>query len=73
MTWTPLVVLAFGLTWAVLVLWGRRRELAEMAGRTEELAEAKARGSHEARLQYPEVDLAKCIGCGSCVRACSSR
>lgn len=70
MTWTPLVVLAFGLTWAVLVLWGRRRELAEMAGRTEELAEAKARGSHEARLQYPEVDLAKCIGCGSCVRAC---
>lgn len=70
MTWTPLVALGLGLLWAVLVLWGRRRELAEMAGRAEELQEAKQRGSHEARLQYPEVDLSKCIGCGSCVRAC---
>lgn len=70
MTSIPLLVLAGALGWALLVLWGRRRELAEMAGRAEELAEAKQRGSHEARLQYPEVDLSKCIGCGSCVRAC---
>ena len=31
---------------------------------------AKEEGSHKARLQYPQVDLAKCIGCGSCVTAC---
>lgn len=32
--------------------------------------EARARGSHKARLQYPEVDLSRCIGCGICVKAC---
>jgi thioredoxin reductase len=70
MTWTLLCALTAALLFAVLVLWARRRELAEMAGHAEELARAKERGSHKARLQYPEVDLAKCIGCGSCVRAC---
>ena len=70
MSWTPLLLLALALGWAVVVLWGRRRELTEMAGRSEELERAKERGSHAARLQYPEVDLAKCIGCGACVRAC---
>ena len=70
MTWTLLSALAVALAFAVLVLWSRRRELREMADRQEELQAAKARGSHKARLQYPEVDLAKCIGCGSCVRAC---
>lgn len=70
MSWTPLLLLALALGWAVVVLWGRRRELADMAGRSEELERAKQRGSHAARLQYPEVDLAKCIGCGACLRAC---
>jgi len=70
MTWTLLCALLAALLFSVLVLWARRRELADMAVRTDELAKAKERGSHKARLQYPEVDLAKCIGCGSCVRAC---
>lgn len=70
MTWTLLCALLAALLFSVLVLWARRRELSEIASRKEELTRAKERGSHKARLQYPEVDLTKCIGCGSCVRAC---
>ncbi|RLS90019.1 MAG: 4Fe-4S dicluster domain-containing protein [Planctomycetota bacterium] len=35
-----------------------------------ERSEAIERGSHQARLIHPDIDLAKCIGCGTCVRAC---
>ncbi len=34
------------------------------------LAEARAIGSHEARLQRPEIDHMRCLGCGACVQAC---
>ena len=33
-------------------------------------ASAKEKGSHRARLQYPHVDLSRCIGCGLGVQAC---
>ncbi len=36
----------------------------------DEREEARRVGSATARLQYPSVDLQRCIGCGSCVRAC---
>ncbi|MDF1798307.1 MAG: NAD(P)-binding domain-containing protein, partial [Planctomycetota bacterium] len=70
MSWTILGLLAAILATFVAALGIRRRELAEMGHRQDELESAKQRGSHAARLQYPQVDLAKCIGCGSCVRAC---
>lgn len=41
-----------------------------MHDRLAERQDAKVRGSHHARLQFPSVDLSRCIGCGSCVRAC---
>ena len=45
---------------------GRKRDAAVLA----EQARAKSAGTHKARLQYPNIDLARCIGCGTCVAAC---
>ncbi len=42
----------------------------EYAHNIHERADAKERGSHKARLQHPDIDLAKCIGCGTCIKAC---
>jgi len=53
-----------------LVLLRRRSELRQYAKNHRELADAKDRGSHQARLQHPDVDISKCIGCGTCIRAC---
>jgi len=41
-----------------------------MARTAEERVDARARGSHEARLQHPHIDLTRCMGCGLCVAAC---
>jgi thioredoxin reductase/Pyruvate/2-oxoacid:ferredoxin oxidoreductase delta subunit len=48
----------------------RNWELRAMSATESQIEVAKEEGSHKARLQYPQVDLAKCIGCGSCVTAC---
>lgn len=36
----------------------------------QERARAKEAGSYQPRLEHPWVDLSRCIGCASCVRAC---
>ena len=63
-------LLTLGLGIVVLVLWRRREEIKSYERITRERNEAIAKGSHKARLIYPDIDLSKCIGCGSCVRAC---
>lgn len=63
---TPCLLLAFALT----ALLRRRAELSGYAHSLAQRTQAKSRGSHKARLQHPSIDLAKCIGCGACVRAC---
>jgi thioredoxin reductase/Pyruvate/2-oxoacid:ferredoxin oxidoreductase delta subunit len=60
--------LAFGL--ALLSLVRRRGEIRRFEESHRARQEARARGSDKARLLHPEIDLAKCIGCGSCVREC---
>ena len=55
---------------AVAALWRRRLELRGFETSLAERAVARARGSDRARLQHPDIDLAKCIGCGACVREC---
>ena len=62
----PVVLLGL----VLLTLLRRRGELREFAHSHHELRDARERGSHKARLQHPDIDLSKCIGCGACVRAC---
>ncbi len=66
MALVPLV----GLATAVLLLIKRRLEVKRFESSQRARADAIEKGSHKARLLYPDIDLTKCIGCGSCVRAC---
>lgn len=58
------------LTLATLAVEWRRAEARRVNASLKERRDAKERGSHEARLQHPWVDLSRCIGCGTCVQAC---
>jgi len=55
---------------AGLALWARARERRTGHAVAAEVAVARERGSDRARLQYPHVDLSRCLGCGLCVAAC---
>jgi dihydropyrimidine dehydrogenase (NAD+) subunit PreT len=70
MSWTVLGGLVVVLGLCLLVLALRARELARLSQRIEERKRAIVRGSHVARLQFPEIDLSLCGGCGSCIDAC---
>jgi thioredoxin reductase/ferredoxin len=70
MTWTLLVALFVVLALAVAAACHRRADLALQREAVAERA-AMAQRANEARpVQVPQVDLAKCLGCGTCVRAC---
>ena len=70
MTWINWLAPALGASIGVAALLRRRAELDQHGQVLAERAKAKAQGSHAARLLHPQIDLQKCIGCGSCVRAC---
>lgn len=70
MSMTVLGLLLLGQLVALIVLRHRRAEVARIRRGMVALADAKATGSHRARLQHPHVDLSRCIGCETCVRAC---
>lgn len=70
MSWALLGLLVAALITAVLALWHRRVDLAAAKDTFAERKLARETGSHRARLQYPEIDLSRCIGCGTCVAAC---
>ncbi len=70
MGWLLLSAMIVILTMAIAMLALRRAELRRMSSSLATLAEAKVKGSHRARLQYPNIDLSRCIGCGTCVKAC---
>lgn len=62
------VTLVIGFILAILESHrANRRQLRLVLG---EVRDAKSSGSAQARLQYPWVDLSRCIGCGTCVAAC---
>lgn len=70
MTWFVFVAPLVALVITIAALLRRRIELASYEHSLAARVTAKQRGSHRARLQHPKVDLAQCIGCGACVRAC---
>jgi len=70
LSWSLLCVLILVLGLALLLLLHRRRQLRMLRATLEERSEARTTGSHAARLQYPSVDLSRCVGCGTCISAC---
>lgn len=67
MSWFILGAVVAALCFA---LAAHRRGLAAQRANLHQIALAKQRGSDKARLQYPHIDLSRCIGCGACVDAC---
>ncbi|MBI2932722.1 MAG: NAD(P)-binding domain-containing protein [Planctomycetes bacterium] len=65
-----LVLLTGFLALALLHQFHRLADLRNMQRDMSERVEAKKRGSDKAQLQYPQIDLSRCLGCGTCVRAC---
>lgn len=70
MTWLVLLLVPIALSFVLAAIWKRRTEQKRMTEVWEERQKARARGTDRARLQYPNIDLARCIGCGTCVAAC---
>ncbi len=70
MDWFTLLLPLFASLFTVAVIVQRRLERRQHGENLAERAAARERGSHRARLQHPKIDLAACIGCGACVRAC---
>jgi thioredoxin reductase/NAD-dependent dihydropyrimidine dehydrogenase PreA subunit len=62
---TLLAVLLLG-----LAIWQRRIDRRERARVVTEIEEARSLGADRPVGQYPHIDQLRCIGCGSCVRAC---
>src|ERR1700743_1579806 len=60
----------YGLPALVLLVWftRRRRRLEQVSLAAH--AESRAAGLHEPMFLHPVIDPGRCIGCGSCVKAC---
>ncbi len=70
MVWYLLPAIVLVLALAILLLLQRRSELRRLNKQLDDRTEARRAGTHVARLQYPYVDLSRCLGCGTCVAAC---
>jgi thioredoxin reductase/Pyruvate/2-oxoacid:ferredoxin oxidoreductase delta subunit len=70
LSWTFLIGLAAVLAITLALLLEREREWERMASVLEDRTRARKRGSHKGRLHVPHIDLTRCLGCGTCVRAC---
>lgn len=64
---------ALGTTLLLVGRWQSRLERERSAAARERLDEAKARGAHKALAQFPHIDEAACLGCGSCIAACPEK
>jgi len=69
----PLVLGILALVLVLLDLLGRWQRGIDRSVRERVLAEVRAaeeRGTHRPIAQHPQIDVQRCIGCGSCVEAC---
>lgn len=70
MSWTLLGVVVLVLGFSFFVGVARRAELARMGQAVRRRKRAQEQGSATAQLQYPIVDLSRCLGCATCVAIC---
>jgi thioredoxin reductase (NADPH) len=70
MTWTLFAVLMLALALACATAWHRSADLRRQREAIAERGRDAARQAVVAPLQVPTIDLAKCLGCGTCVTAC---
>ncbi len=70
MTMPLLIALVVALALLAAAVWHRRADLRAQQAAVVERAAMAVRSSSAAPLQVPIVDLAKCLGCGTCVREC---
>ncbi len=70
MSWYLLLVLTLAIALSLLLLMQRRVQIRRDREKSQQLTVARERGSDKARLQHPYVDLSRCIGCGTCIKAC---
>jgi len=69
-TWTLLIGIVVVLGLAVGAMLAKRTEELATRATVRGMAAARERGTAQARLQYPHVDLSRCLGCATCVAAC---
>ena len=70
MSWFLLSGIALALGLVLAATAHRRQDLRAAARTVGESGRARREGTAAPRLQYPHIDLARCLGCGSCVQAC---
>ncbi len=70
MIWMLLGALAIALGLTLFALAARRRELRAMQSTLAEQRRATEGGAAKAQLQFPVVDLSRCLGCATCVAVC---
>ncbi len=65
-----LIYLIYGLPTVVLLVWfvGRRKRLEQRSHHAQR--QSQAAGHQEPASLHPVIDPSRCIGCGSCVKAC---
>ncbi|MBL8727391.1 MAG: NAD(P)-binding domain-containing protein [Planctomycetes bacterium] len=70
MSWMLLVTMLVVLALAFAASWHRRVDLQRQRRALADRADAAARTATAAPIQLPAIDLAKCLGCGTCVASC---
>jgi len=66
----PLILAALFVVAVAAALGVARAERSGLKEVLDRRRSARESGSHAARLEHPWIDRSRCIGCGSCVRAC---
>jgi thioredoxin reductase/Pyruvate/2-oxoacid:ferredoxin oxidoreductase delta subunit len=63
----------FTAVFTVLGFWHRTIQRAHDQRLTEMISDAEQQGLNQALTQHPHIDRYRCLGCGSCVRACPEK
>ena len=70
MSVTLLIAVLLGIGLALAATWLQRAERLRMVTALADRTAARRGGSEQRQLQHPTVDLSRCLGCATCVRAC---